>query len=177
MSEPLWVFGYGSLIWRPDLPHEDVRLGFIQHYERRFWQGSPDHRGTEDAPGRVVTLVPRRGAVCWGLAYRIPAPDRDEVLARLDHREKAGYARVLAPFADPGGAFFAQVLFYVAGADNPNFIGPAPLDEMAAHVLRSVGPSGPNREYVLRLADALQTLGVLDEHVAALAARVRQLQP
>ncbi|MCH2567560.1 MAG: gamma-glutamylcyclotransferase, partial [Pseudomonadales bacterium] len=69
MDEPVWVFGYGSLIWRVDFDHVDVQPAWITGWQRRFWQGSVDHRGQPNAPGRVVTIVPQEDAICHGLAY------------------------------------------------------------------------------------------------------------
>ena len=54
---PLAIFGYGSLVWRPDLPHTEAHDGYIVGWVRRFYQGSPDHRGTPERPGRVATLL------------------------------------------------------------------------------------------------------------------------
>lgn len=170
MSGSLWVFGYGSLIWRPGMPVLEGRPAWVSGWQRRFWQGSPDHRGTPTAPGRVVTLVPATGAICHGQVWRVSS----QVLADLDHREQAGYARHFLPATCDDGAV-VPALLYVAGPGNPSWLGPAPLTEMATHIHQSHGPSGPNREYLLRLADVLASRGVTDDHVFQLASAVRAL--
>ena len=164
----MWVFGYGSLVWRPSIPFVEREPAWIDGYARRFWQGSTDHRGVPGAPGRVVTLVEEPGAICWGMAYRVDAAERDAVLETLDHREKGGYDRrgVTIHFRgrDP-----VTGLVYLATPDNPNYLGPAPLDAIAEQVRASSGPSGGNVEYVESLARALREMGARDEHVFALA--------
>ena len=164
-----WIFGYGSPVWRPDFPAVERAPAAVEGWARRFWQGSTDHRGVPGAPGRVVTLAPAPGARCWGMAYRVAPEARSRVLDRLAEREKGGYDRVLLDlaFAEPGRAPVAAHVFRARG-DNPNFLGPAPLPEIAAQVARSRGPSGANAEYVLRLAAALRALGVEDDHVFSL---------
>ena len=102
MDEPVWVFGYGSLIWRVDFDHVDVQPAWITGWQRRFWQGSVDHRGLPNAPGRVVTIVPQEGAICYGLAYRLPI-DSIQTISKLDHRERGGYDRVSLPIATEAG--------------------------------------------------------------------------
>ena len=67
----IWLFGYGSLIWKADFDYLERRPAAITGWARRFWQGSHDHRGTPEAPGRVATLIRAEGAVCHGMAYRI----------------------------------------------------------------------------------------------------------
>ena len=171
----MWVFGYGSLVWRPAFPHIRSAPAWIQGWTRRFWQGSPDHRGTPQALGRVVTLLKEADAICWGRAYEIADEDFETVLTQLDHREQGGYLR-FSVTANLRGLEMPTVdaLVYVATEENPCYLGPASIEAIAAEVLVRVGPSGPNTEYVLRLDEALIAIGADDPHVRALADEVRR---
>lgn len=164
-----WVFGYGSLVFRPAFVHRESRPAFVRDLSRRFYQGSTDHRGLPGAPGRVATLIPLSGAVTWGTAYRVAAEDHDAVLAKLDHRERGGYAQHRTTIFDGEGGPLAEALLYLANEENENWLGVAPLAEIAQLVRQSSGPSGPNAEYVIELARALRAMGAEDEHVFALA--------
>lgn len=166
----VWIFGYGSLVWRPDFPFLEKRQAAITGWTRRFWQGSTDHRGVPGAPGRVVTLVADPNAKCWGTAYFVSEHERDEILDQLAYREKGGYDRIELPleFVDPEHKP-ASAFVYFANEANPNYLGPATLEAIADQVIASHGPSGANIEYVLQLADALRTMAVEDAHVFALA--------
>ncbi|GAA4017407.1 gamma-glutamylcyclotransferase [Actimicrobium antarcticum] len=159
----VWLFGYGSLIFKADFVYISRRPASIRDWSRRFWQGSHDHRGTPDAPGRVVTLVPDPGAICHGMAYLITP----EVFDHLDHREKNGYLRFMAPltFEDGSGA---SSLVYIATKDNAAFLGPASDEDIARQIAGAVGPSGRNRDYLTDLATALHALGKSDPHVLAI---------
>lgn len=172
-----WIFGYGSLIWRPDFPFAERRIATLAGWCRLFWQGSTDHRGVPGAPGRVVTLLPEPDSVCWGMAYRIHDTDRDAVVAHLDYREKGGYAleTVTLGLRDP--EHHAEGFVYIATPDNPNYLGPAADDEIARTARASHGPSGPNDEYVLRLAQALREIGADDPHVFAIERHLREISP
>lgn len=165
-AETHWVFGYGSLIYKVDFPYLQREAASISGWARRFWQGSHDHRGTPEAPGRVVTLVPAADAICKGVAYRV----EHSVFEHLDYREKNGYQRHAVAISLSASAQPVVGTLYVARPDNPAFLGEAPLPEVARHILDSHGPSGSNVDYVLRLAEALRELGDEDPHVLALEA-------
>lgn len=167
-ASDVWVFGYGSLVWRPSFDAVERQPAVLHGFVRRFWQGSTDHRGVPGAPGRVVTLVEREGAECVGMAYRIAAERAPTVLAALDHREKGGYVRRFCPVRLLPAEREVTALVYYASSDNPDYLGPAPLEDIADQVRRSSGPSGPNVEYVRQLARALRELGVTCEHTFAL---------
>ena len=169
----MWIFAYGSLIFRPDFPWVERRRAFVSGFARRFWQGSPDHRGVPEAPGRVVTLVEQAGVVCGGCAYRIALEGAEEILVALDAREQAGFERRRVDLLDaPGGDPFAQGITWVAGPMNRHFLGPLPEREIAEIIRARRGPSGPNAEYALRLREALRQLEIMDEHVEAIAAHL-----
>jgi cation transport protein ChaC len=165
---PTWVFGYGSLIWRQDFPYLRARPARVDGLERRFWQGSHDHRGTPARPGRVVTLIDSPGATCTGRAFLV----EPGVFRHLDHREKNGYQRrrirmTIDDRQESG-------LTYFAGPGNPAFLGDAPPETIARQIARCSGPSGSNLEYLLELAAALRDLGAEDPHVFELETLLRQ---
>ncbi|KAF2403823.1 ChaC-like protein [Trichodelitschia bisporula] len=190
-----WLFGYGSLIWKPP-PHYDARLpGYIEGYVRRFWQASEDHRGTPAAPGRVVTLIDRAhyaglvdphpepaDSLVWGAAYHIPAEHDAFVREYLDIREVNGYTIQYtdfhpSPSPTPNPAPI-RTLVYIGLPSNPQFVGPQEPDALARHILRSMGPSGENREYLFELYAALEGLGPEsgDGHVKDLVRRAGMLE-
>jgi cation transport regulator ChaC len=174
---PLWVFGYGSLLWRPSFAYSERRPAAIHGWARHFWQGSTDHRGVPGAPGRVVTLVQECGAVCAGAAYRVAPASVASVIAELDHRERGGYTRADVELVFSNGAAHSaqpmSALTYIAGPENPNYLGPAPLAAIAEQVHSARGPSGTNLEYALRLADSVRELACADASLFELEALLR----
>ncbi len=176
--DEIWVFGYGSLIYKVDFPFTEKAPASIKGWQRRFWQGSHDHRGTPQQPGRVVTLIQSALDECMGMAYKVS----QDVFEHLDHREKNGYLRYevdiyfkeLASDSSQN-AKRKNGLVYIAPEDNEAFLGYAPEHEIAEHIHRSSGPSGHNRDYVFQLAEALQALGDNDEHVVQIDRILKQL--
>ena len=167
---PCWVFGYGSIIWHTDFSYLDAKKAHIRGWERKFWQGSHDHRGTIDSPGRVVTLIANAGAKCTGRAYLVE-PD---IFKHLDYREKNGYKRhnIEITFA-PGDS--TEGVVYIASKENPAFLGPASAHDIAQQIYQSRGPSGSNTEYFLELAGALRDLGCFDRHVCEIETVLRHI--
>ena len=163
-----WIFGYGSLIWRPGFRYRARRAGWIDGWSRRLWQRSTDHRGTPDAPGRVATLVPAAGARCGGAAYQVDDADLPAVLDALHVREQQGYDFVELDVRLGDGAA-VTAMAWIATAENPYYVAHEPVEAIADVVRRSHGPSGSNAEYVLELDRALTELGAPCEHVAAVA--------
>ncbi|NRR33422.1 gamma-glutamylcyclotransferase [Oxalobacteraceae bacterium] len=166
----VWLFGYGSLIYKADFPYLERRPASIAGWTRRFWQGSHDHRGTPDAPGRVVTIIREAGAICHGMAYLVTP----EEFAHLDYREKNGYLRLCTEMTfDDGGS--VEGLVYIATEDNKAFLGQASELDIARHIAKAAGPSGPNSDYLNHLARALRELGKHDPHVFAIEQHLQQL--
>lgn len=159
LNELHWVFGYGSLIFKQDFPFLEARRARIDGWSRRFWQGSHDHRGTEENPGRVVTLVEAPGEACFGKAFLI----EHDVFEHLDHREKNGYQRLELTIHFDDSA--VPGVTYHAAANNVAFLGHAPLEQMAEQIRRCHGPSGSNRDYVIDLARSLREHGIDDPHI------------
>lgn len=173
-EESLWLFGYGSLIWNPgSIPFVRKVPAFVQGWKREFRQKSTDHRGTIDAPGRVVTLVPEPDAVCEGMAYEVPANEVEETLKYLDYREKDNYdACRLNLFGLVDGKLLSGNALCYIGKLETLFPEESNLNVIASHISQSVGPSGKNSEYLLKLQEGLARNGLACPHVYEVAARL-----
>lgn len=176
MQPPLWVFGYGSLIWHPGFPVAERRVARLSGWHRSFCMRSIHHRGTEDHPGLVLALDRSEGAVCDGVAFRVQAGAEDETLASLRERElvSSAYLEVTLPVDLSGGAR-VEALAYVIDPDHVQYCGGLPLEEQAQIILSATGGRGPNRDYLWSTVEHLDELGIADPDLSWLAARVREL--
>lgn len=169
----LWIFAYGSLLWRPGFAFEERRPAIVRGFERRLDQGSPDHRGTPERLGRVATLLRAPDRSCGGAVYRVADADAASVLQMLDVREQGGYDRLEIAAEIVGGPAVTAIT-WIASPDNPYHLGPAPIAEMVAQIRAAVGPSGANLEYALALDETLRALGFDDPHVTEVATALRR---
>ncbi len=171
---PLFVFAYGSLLFRPSRFFGERRAAVAHGWRRAFRQGSPDHRGTPAYPGRVVTLLRDEGASCGGALYAVEDAQVDDALYELDDRESGGYDRAQITVHVRGEATPVDAVTWIAWPENHNHQPHAPVEHVAAVVRRARGKSGPNIDYARRLAIALRQLGFHDPEVFALEAALRE---
>uniref|UniRef100_A0A0B8RR68 Gamma-glutamylcyclotransferase n=1 Tax=Philothamnus irregularis TaxID=1899461 RepID=A0A0B8RR68_9SAUR len=182
-KSPLWVFGYGSLVWRPDFEFTSRKVGYIQGYSRRFWQGDTFHRGNEKMPGRVVTLQEDYNGCTWGVGYELHGLQIAAVLKYLNMREAVlgGYDTKLVKFYPQEEEADEPVLalVYIATPQNPSYLGPASEDDIAAQIVVSSGRAGHNIEYLLRLADFMRYCcpQVEDEHLFSIEEALISILP
>ncbi|KAL0963096.1 hypothetical protein UPYG_G00349640 [Umbra pygmaea] len=176
----LWIFGYGSLVWKPDFKYRRSQVGYIEGYKRRFWHGDNFHRGSDDMPGRVVTLIEDHDATTWGVAFEVTGSQVEESLNYLNVREavRGGYVSKLVDFISEDDQVH-QALLYIATPDNPLFLGPASPEEIGYQIATSQGKTGHNLEYLLRLAEFMRRScpHVDDPHLFSIEAAALALVP
>ncbi|XP_053193321.1 glutathione-specific gamma-glutamylcyclotransferase 1 [Scomber japonicus] len=159
VKSSLWIFGYGSLVWKPDFKYKRSKVGFISGYKRRFWHGDNFHRGNDELPGRVVTLIEDDDESTWGVAFEVTGAQVEESLKYLNVRETVcgGYVTKMVDFYPEGeGQSPVQALVYIATADNALYLGPASPEEIGAQIAVCRGKTGHNMEYLLRLAEFMR---------------------
>lgn len=177
MNTPLWVFGYGSLIWNPGFAHSRAEVARLSGWHRGFCMTSIHYRGTIDAPGLVLALDRSDAGHCDGVAFEVEPDAREATLAYLRDRELISYAYTeewLAIDLASGGR--VQALAYVINRDHDQYSGALSLEAQAQTIAKSCGERGPNCDYLYATTDHLAKLGIADADLDWLSARVRQLR-
>jgi cation transport protein ChaC len=166
-----WVFGYGSLIWRPGFAHAETRRARLFGYRRSLCVYSFVHRGTRERPGLVLGLD--RGGSCVGLAFRVPGSLRDEVMDYLRARELVTnvYLERTVEVKLEGGETVPAVT-YVADRRHEQYAGALDEARAAAVVSGASGQSGRNEEYVASTIAHLAALGIRDHWLEGVARRL-----
>lgn len=167
----LWVFGYGSLMWRPGFDHQESQPALLRGYRRALCVLSHHHRGTRERPGLVLGLD--RGGSCRGVAFRVAASSREETLAYLRAREQISgvYAELHRPVLLAGGRR-VEALTYVVDRAHAQYAGRLPREELRRLVMQGFGISGPNPDYVRNTHALLTAMGVSDPTLAWLDAEL-----
>jgi glutathione-specific gamma-glutamylcyclotransferase len=161
----LWVFGYGSLMWRPGFPHVERRLASLHGYHRSLCVVSHVHRGTPERPGLVLGLD--RGGRCRGVAFRVAAAEAEATTGYLREREQvtAVYLERRLPVRLDDGRR-VDALAYVVDRRHPQYAGKLTENEVLRLVRQGYGVSGANPDYVRSTHDHLTAMGVVDPVLA-----------
>jgi glutathione-specific gamma-glutamylcyclotransferase len=174
MHEPLWVFGYGSLIWDPGFPVAERRIARLEGWHRSFCMRSIHHRGTVDHPGLVLALDRAEGATCTGVAFRVEPGAEASTLSALRERELVSSAYLELTLPVRTDAAQIDALAYVIDPDHAQYCQ-LDREEQARIIASAVGGRGPNRDYLWSTAAHLADLGIADAELEWLSTRVRAL--
>ncbi|KAF0676897.1 gamma-glutamylcyclotransferase [Profundibacterium mesophilum] len=175
-QDPLWVFGYGSLIWNPGFEVAERLVATLPGYRRAFCMRSVHHRGTQEAPGLVLALDASDDAHCRGVAFRVAPGHEDETLDALRAREliSSAYLERWLDIDLADGRRLPAVT-YVIDRAHAQYCGALALEEQAGIIARARGGRGPNTEYLHNTAAHLSELGIGDTDLEWLSSRVRAL--
>jgi len=157
----MWVFGYGSLMWRPGFHYVERRAALVHGYHRSLCVYSHVHRGTPHRPGLVLGLD--RGGSCRGVAFLVAPAQEQATIAYLRERElvtNVYLERSLLITLDDGRR--APALAYVVDPAHVQYAGRLDRAELLALVRQGVGRSGWNAEYVRSTHLHLEELGLVD---------------
>ncbi|MBO6520912.1 MAG: gamma-glutamylcyclotransferase [Rhodospirillales bacterium] len=168
-----WVFGYGSLMWRPGFRFLDQCPARLDGYHRAPCIYSHHHRGTIDVPGLVLGLD--SGGSCHGIAFKIDIKDRPQIVEYLYEREMIGYAYKPACLDIEIGHDRVTAFTFVADPDHDQYAGDLGEERAADIIMRAEGISGLNRDYLMNTVEKLEHEGFAEPDLVRLRYRVRLL--
>lgn len=164
-SEPLWLFGYGSLIWKPEIEHSEERVALARGWHRSFCMKMTRWRGTKERPGLMMALD--RGGQCKGVAFRLGDGNRREQLDKLLRREvtlkPTSYHPRLLNLASDGGPL--RALAFVINRRGTTYAGPLREDEVVERLATSCGHWGSGADYLYNTVKNLERRGIHDAHL------------
>jgi cation transport protein ChaC len=170
----LWVFGYGSLMWRPGFDVLERVPAKLIGMHRALCVYSFVHRGTPEKPGLVMGLD--RGGMCRGIAYRVAAAKREETIAYLREREQVTsvYLETMRRIAlEDETRRQVRALCYAVDRGHVQYAGRLSVDESVHYVRQGHGRSGNNRDYVIETVRALEALGYRETELHLIADRLK----
>jgi cation transport protein ChaC len=171
-----WIFGYGSLMWRPGFDHLARHPATLHGWHRAFCRYSFRHRGTPEAPGMVAGLAP--GGACRGDAFLVDEAREAAVLAYLDEREGSGYRRLRLPLEieRPNGALREEAWVYLPDEGHPSHVRALRRNRIVELIATGHGQSGTAHDYLIALIQELERLGAADPDLYTLLREVEAHQ-
>jgi glutathione-specific gamma-glutamylcyclotransferase len=169
-TDDLWVFGYGSLMWRPGFEFAEQVPARLIGEHRALCVYSFDHRGTPEKPGLVLGLD--RGGACRGIAFRVAARRRNDTVGYLRSREQTTnvYREVMrSVWLENEARQRVSALAYVVDRGHVQYAGRLSLAEQLHYVRQGHGRSGNNRDYVLSTVKSIEAQGFRDPQLHRLA--------
>jgi cation transport protein ChaC len=165
-GQDLWVFGYASLLWRPEFEAQEQHLSRVWGWHRALKMWSRLNRGSPECPGLVFALLP--GGSCQGVAYRVARDQADAVLVRLWEREMPMdiYTPSWLPCATPQGP--VRALAFTLPRSSPSYTGHLPAERYRQIFEQACGRFGTTLDYALQTYRSLQAHGIEDRALAAL---------
>ncbi|MDO9125531.1 MAG: gamma-glutamylcyclotransferase [Parvibaculum sp.] len=172
--QDLWVFGYGSLMWRPGFEHEERRPARLRGYHRSFCVYSHVHRGTPEKPGLVFGLD--AGGSCRGVAFRVAASRADETRRYLQAREQVTlvYRDVVKPVELVDDGTRVEALCFVVDRAHGQYAGRLAFEDQVRLIAEGEGRSGLNPDYLESTVRHLDEAGLKDEGLTRLWHAVEQ---
>ncbi len=163
-DEDLYIFGYGSLMWRPGFDYHERHRGQLYGFHRSFCVYSHVHRGTPGLPGLVLGLD--RGGSVRGIVYRVAAAQAGSVRDYLRAREQvtAIYREAMLKINLAAGQTITA-LCYVVESRHAQYAGKLPFEAQVDLIAQGVGQSGANPEYLANTLAHLEEMGVRDRHL------------
>lgn len=167
-----WVFGYGSLMWRPGFPYLEAQRAHLVGYRRGFSVYSIHHRGTRARPGLVLGLD--RGGACTGMAFRVAPEEAEGVRAYLRAREQVEgvYRSIHVPVMLAEDRREVMALAFVVERSHQNYAGRLPVAAQARIIAAAAGISGANIDYLANTLVHLREMGLRERELERVSALV-----
>ncbi|RWM29955.1 gamma-glutamylcyclotransferase [Mesorhizobium sp.] len=164
-TEPLWLFGYGSLIWKPEIEHVEEQVAVARGWHRSFCMKMTRWRGTKQSPGLMMALD--RGGQCKGVAFRLNGGERRQALDKLFRREMtlkptSYHPRLLQLATDKGPL---RALAFVINRKGTTYAGPLTENEVVERLATSCGHWGSGADYLYNTVKNLESRGIHDAHL------------
>jgi glutathione-specific gamma-glutamylcyclotransferase len=159
----LWLFAYGSLMWKPDIVFDAVKPAIVDGWQRRFCLWQRRYRGCRERPNLMLALV--QGGSCAGLVYRLAGKDVKSRLAPIWKREMIAFGYEARWVSARTAEGIVPALAFVAWTEGPRYAGVLDEEEIAARIASACGHVGPGADYLRETADKCAELGIEDEHI------------